>query len=216
MPRRPLERLVPLDPDLNKTLRSIKKNKRVEQMENSGNNRRLDNQEREEVCQNHGLNNGQPRPRRSIKEASQSNEQYEVQQNVFPQIQTDFEIKGPLFNGLPKFHGLTSENPFTHLNNLYLHCRTMKTLTPSIEDVMWKVFHLTLEGKALEWYTHLGTYERISYLSWENLRRSFLNNYFPKAKASAAKQQISVIEQRDNKMLLEYLTRYQDFFSKVS
>ena len=128
MPRKPIEPLVPLDPDLNKTLRSIKKNKRVEQMKNSGNNCRLENQEHEEVRQNHGLNNGQPRPRRSIREASKSNEQYEVQRNVFPQIQTDFEIKGPLFNGLPKFLGLASENSFTHLNNLYLHCRTMKPL----------------------------------------------------------------------------------------
>ena len=118
MPRKPIEPLVPLDLDLNKTLRSIKKNKRVENMENSSNNRRLDNKEREEVRQNQGLDNGRPRPRRSIREASQSNEQYEVQRNVFPQIQTDFEIKAPLFNGLPKFHGLASENPFTHLNNL--------------------------------------------------------------------------------------------------
>ena len=70
----------------------------------------------------------------------------------------------------------------------------------------WKVFHLTFEGKALEWYTHLGTYERTAYLSWENLRRSFLDKYFPEAKASAAKQQISAIEQRDNETLLEYLT----------
>ena len=150
MPRRPLEPIVPLDLDLDKTLRSLRKSRKNLDMENSGNNRRLDNQVREEVRQNHGLNNGKPRPRRSIREASQSNEQYEVQRNVFPQIQTDFEIKGPLFNGLPKFHGLASENPFTHLNNLYLHYRTMKPLAPSIEDAMWKVFHLTLEGKALE------------------------------------------------------------------
>jgi len=67
----------------------------------------------------------------------------------------------------------------------------MKPLAPSsIEDVMWKVFHLTLEGKALEWYTHLGTYEMTTYLSWENLRRSFLNKYLPEAKALPAKQEI--------------------------
>ena len=84
MHRKPLEPLVPLDPDLNKTLRSIKKNKRVEQMKNLGNNRRLNNQERDEVRQNHSLNNGQPRPRRSIREASQSNEQFEVRRSMFP------------------------------------------------------------------------------------------------------------------------------------
>ena len=187
MPRRSKEPIVPLDPKLEKTLRSVKKCRKEINIENSGNNRRLDNQEREEVRQNQGLDNGRLKPRRSIREASQSNEQYEVQRNVFPQIQTDFEIKGPLFNGLPKFHGMASENSFTHLNNLYLNCRTMKPLAPSIEDVMWKVFHLTLEGKALEWYTHLGTYERTAYLSWENLRRSFLDKYFPEAKASAVK-----------------------------
>ena len=136
MPRRPLEPIVPLDLELDKTLRSIRKSRKEINMENSGNNRRLDDQEREEIRQNQVLDNGRPRMRRSIREASQSNEQYEVQRNVFPQIQTDFEIKGPLFNGLPKFHGLASENPYTHLNNLYLHCRTMKPLAPSIEDVM--------------------------------------------------------------------------------
>ena len=79
---------------------------------------------------------------------------------------------------------------------------------------MWKVFHLTLEGKALEWYTHLGTYERTTYLSQENLRRSFLDKNFPEAKASVTKQKISAIEQRDNETLLEYLTRYQDLLVK--
>jgi len=50
MPRRPLELVLPLDLDLDKTLRSLRKSrKNLENMENSGNNRRLDNQEREEV-----------------------------------------------------------------------------------------------------------------------------------------------------------------------
>ena len=126
----------------------------------------------------------------------------------------DFKIKGPLFNGLPKFHGMESENPDTHLNILYLHCRTMKPLAPKIEDVRRKVFHLTLEGKVQEWYTHLGTYERNAYESWKNLRRSFLNKYFPEAEASTARKEISAIEQRAHETLLDYLTRFQDLLVK--
>lgn len=75
---------------------------------------------------------------------------------------------------------------------------------------MWKVFNLTLDGKALEWYIHLGSYGRNTYTSWENLRRTFINKYFPEANTLATKKEISAIKQREGETLLDYRTRFQD------
>lgn len=158
MPRCLKNSIVPLNPEIEKSLRWLRKIKRrLDMGDNSNTESRLVNPNPHlgnmQVDQDHG--NGQPRQRRSIREASQSNEHFEAQLHAIPQIQADSEIKGPLYNGLPKFQGLASENPNNHFSNLYLHCQTMERLASKIKDMMWKIFHLTLEDKSLEWHCEI-------------------------------------------------------------
>jgi Retrotransposon gag protein len=87
----------------------------------------------------------------------------------------------------------------------------MKPVGTQVEEVMWKLFHVSLEGKALEWYKLLATYDNNAYASWENLRRSFLNKYFPESKVSIARKEISTVEQHKKEPLLDYLNRFQEF-----
>ena len=60
-----------------------------------------------------------PRHKRSIRDATQVDIHYEAKYNALPKFQTDFEIKGPLYKRIPKFHSLDNENPHRHLNALY-------------------------------------------------------------------------------------------------
>lgn len=165
MPRSSKGHLISFDPEIEKTLRGLRKKRREKlskkadreilidpdlQLSMEGPNNDNPNPAQERVDENYVQN--RPRLRRTIREVSQSDEHFEKLYNSYPEFEVDFEIKGPLYHGLPKFYGLRGENPYSHLNSLYLHCRTMKPLTARIEDVMWKVFHLTLEGKAREWY----------------------------------------------------------------
>jgi len=216
--------LIPFDPEIERTLRKLRK-KRQERLKGNwdiiidlnfqpsmeGLNENLNNvQERveENVVQ------PRPRPRKTIREISQSDEHFERLYNSYPEIEVDFEIKGPLYHGLPKFHGLPGENPYSHLNSLYLHCRTMKPLAARIEDVMWKVFHLTLEGKALEWYIQLPSHTKDANLSWPNLRRAFLEKYFPSSKTSAARKEISAARQEEDESFYDFWSRFQDMLNK--
>ena len=151
-----------------------------------------------------------PRQKRSIRDATRVDTHYEAKYSALPQFQADFEIKGQLYKRTPKYHGSDDENPYHHLNALYNHCQTMKPIGTQVEEVIWKIFHLSLEGKALEWYNLLATYEKKAYASWENLRRSYLEKYFPESKALLLRKEITTVEQQKKESLMDYLDRFQD------
>jgi Retrotransposon gag protein len=154
----------------------------------------------------------QPVPRRSIKTVNQeeSDETMDRLQNSFPNFDFDFEIKGPILNNLPKFYGLNGEDPYSHLTTLQMHCRTMKPRAISIEDCMWKIFHLTLEGKARVWYSQLPRFVDDPYSSWKNLRQAFLDHYFPTTKLAAAKKEIAAARQDITENFYDFWSRYQN------
>ena len=134
--------------------------------QNGGNGNRNGNGQHEGQGENIGHNrmDGQPRGR-TIKELTQSDGNFYPLPGAFPTFNTDFEIKGQLIHSLPKFHGLAGENPYLHLRAIYMQCMSMKPVGANIDDVMWKVFHLSLEGKAREWYMNLPLYVDNAYKS---------------------------------------------------
>ena len=90
----------------------------IEEPMNLGQERLVDN--------NNGIN--WPRPGRSIKDVNQeeSDATMDRLQNAFPDFNIDFEVHGPLIANLPKFYGLSGENPHLHITALMMHSRTMK------------------------------------------------------------------------------------------
>ena len=197
--------LIPLDPEIDRTLRKLRRRRRIEEnieeeimaeipIVNNDGRARI---EQEEV----------PR-RRTIRELTQSDANFEQLHGAIPNFTVDFEIKGHLIHSLPKFHGLAGENPYVHLNTLHMHCMTMKPVGAKIEEVMWKVFHLTLEGKAKEWYMMLPIYVENAYQSWENLRRAFLEKYFPSNWAATARKEIPSARQDGVETFFEYWSRF--------
>ncbi|KAJ8755397.1 hypothetical protein K2173_019195 [Erythroxylum novogranatense] len=87
-----------------------------------------------------GENNENQR-RRTIREATTSDVHYDPFTAACPNFDVNFEIKG--------------EDPYVHLQALTMICQSMKPVGATLDQVLWKVFHLSLEGKAREWYMSL-------------------------------------------------------------
>ena len=157
----------------------------------------------------------QPRPGRSIKDVNrdESDATMDRLQNSFPDFNIDFEVRGPLIANLPKFYGLPGENPHLHITALMMHCRTMKPRAISIEDCVWKVFHLSLEKKALEWFQNLPRFVDDPYASWKILRRAFLDQFYPATKSSGAKKEIAAAYQDSTESFFDFWNRYQDMLT---
>lgn len=220
--------LIPFDPEIERTFRRLRGRRQARLDTNSeqelninmdGANANVDinpnlNIAPEIIEENNGVH--QLLHRRTIRDINQeeSDATMERIRNSFPDYNFEFEVKGPLFNNLPKFYGLSGENPYMHLNTLQMHCRIMKARAVSVEDVMWKVFHLTLEGKAREWYMNFLRYMDNPYASWKNLRRAFLEQYFPATKSSAAKKEIAAARQDITESFFDFWSRFQDMIEK--
>ena len=65
------------------------------------------------------------RPRRSIRDLTSSNANYDPF-HICPALDINFELKGHLLSNLPKFYGLAGENPFKHFKTMQWVCSSMK------------------------------------------------------------------------------------------
>ena len=119
-----------------------------------------------------------------------------------------------MIQSLPKFYGLQDDEPTDHLDEIFLHCNTMKPARAHVDDVMWRVFHLTLEGKAKQWYMSLPIYDPDALASWQNLKQAFLEKFYPATKTSARRKEINNMNQEPDESLYEYWTRFQELLKK--
>ena len=152
--------------------------------------------------------------RKTIRELTQPDVCFDKLFGACPEFTVDFEIKSTLVRSLPKFHGIAGENPYMHLNALHMQCMTLKPVGAKVEDVMWKVFYLTLEGKAREWYMSLPRYMENAYQSWTSIRRAFLEQYFPSKRATVMRQEIASAQQDKGESFFEYWSRFQKVISE--
>ncbi|KAK4255824.1 hypothetical protein QN277_008769 [Acacia crassicarpa] len=160
-----------------------------------------------------GENNGQPR-RRTIRDVTRSDVTNDPFNVACPNLEVNFELKGPLLNSLPRFHGLEKEDPCSHLNALHVACSNMKPVGARLDDVKLKVFYFTLEGKAQEWYMMLPRHVNDALHSWANMKKAFLEKYLPDARIGELKKEIYSIKQDPLESFYEYWCRFQELLAK--
>ena len=244
----PTTSLVPLDREINKTLRELKKKKKHEKQaskqpvgstsnpQNSSvasNNtfldqhfimaeRREDHREHEREAREHEHERERRERReqedehhfeggrqlhddeRPMREFTQSYASFAPQ--GFYANPANFEIKGSLLAHLPKFTGFPHEDAHTHLLGLYHTCSSMKPPNADLDDVLLRVFQFSLEGKAKEWLLNLPTH--YATLSWEQLKKVFLDRYFPVSKISKLRKDITGVQQFSQETFYEYWSRF--------
>ena len=117
----------------------------------------------------------------------------------------NFELKSGFINLLPKFHGLSMEDPIMHLSEFHDICMCSKPENVTEEQIKMRAFGFTLKDAARSWYYHLpsGTID-----TSPKLHRAFLDKYFPSKKAVTLKRAIANVEQGDDESLYDYLERF--------
>ena len=117
----------------------------------------------------------------------------------------NFELKSGFIHLLPKFHGLSMDDPIMHLSEFHDVCMCSKPSNVTEEQIKMRAFGFTLKDGARNWFYHLptGTID-----TWPKLHKAFLDKYFPHKKAVAIQRAIASIEQGDDESLYDYLERF--------
>ena len=75
---------------------------------------------------------------------------------------------------LPTFHGMESENPYSHIKELEEVCNTFQERGAAIDMMKLKLFTFTLKDKAKVW---LNSLRPRSIKTWTNLQAEFLKKF---------------------------------------
>ncbi|KAK4411845.1 hypothetical protein Sango_0257500 [Sesamum angolense] len=101
----------------------------------------------------------------------------------YPNLEVIFQLKSGLIHLLPTFRGLASEDPHKHL----------------------KEFHVVCSAKDWLYFLPSG-----SVTTWNDLKRRFLEKYFPASRATTIRKEISGIRQFAGESLCEYWGRFNE------
>ncbi|KAL2249932.1 UNVERIFIED_CONTAM: Retrovirus-related Pol polyprotein from transposon 17.6 [Sesamum indicum] len=123
----------------------------------------------------------------------------------YPDLEVDFELKSGLIHLLPTFRGLAGEDPHKHLKEFHVVCSGMRPQGISEEQVKLRAFPFSLADQAKDWLYLLPSG---SITRWNDLKKQFLEKYFPASRATTIRKEISGIRQYAGESLFEYWERF--------
>ncbi|CAN6677821.1 unnamed protein product [Malus baccata var. baccata] len=118
----------------------------------------------------------------------------------------EFELKSSLLHHIPKYHGLSMEDPNKHLKEFEVVCSSMTPINVDGNILMMKAFPFSLVEKAKDWLYELapGTVT-----SWDSMKRAFLEKFFPTSRVILLRKQISGIQQNQGESFPSYYERFK-------
>ncbi|KAM2111922.1 hypothetical protein ACFX1R_014487 [Malus domestica] len=130
-----------------------------------------------------------------------------IQYPAAAQGKTDeFELKSSLLHHIPKYHGLSMEDPNKHLKEFEVVCSSMTAINVDGSILMMKAFPFSLLEKAKDWLYELapGTVT-----SWDSMKRAFLEKFFPTSRVILLRKRISGIQQNPGESFPSYYERFK-------
>ncbi|KAM1006499.1 hypothetical protein FF1_003192 [Malus domestica] len=130
-----------------------------------------------------------------------------IQYPAAAQGKTDeFELKSSLLHHIPKYHGLSMEDPNKHLKEFEVVCSSMTPVNVDGNILKMKAFPFSLMDKAKDWLYVLapGTVT-----SWESMKRAFLEKFFPTSRIILLRKKISGIQQEEGESFPTYYERFK-------
>ncbi|XP_068319121.1 uncharacterized protein, partial [Pyrus communis] len=114
--------------------------------------------------------------------------------------------KSSLLHHIPKFHGLSMEDPNKHLKEFEVVCSSMTPVNVDGSILKMKAFPFSLMDKAKDWLYELapGTVT-----SWESMKRAFLEKFFPTSRVILLRKKISGIQQNHGETFPAYYERFK-------
>ncbi|XP_044486330.1 uncharacterized protein LOC123211594 [Mangifera indica] len=124
---------------------------------------------------------------------------------AYPNIDANFELKSGLIHLLPTFRGLSGEDLYKDLKEFHVVCSTIKPQGVSEEQIKLRAFPFSLTDKAKDWLYYLPSG---SITSWDELKRQFLEKFFPASRATSIRKELCGIRQYSGETLYEYWERF--------
>ncbi len=118
----------------------------------------------------------------------------------------DFELRGGFFHQLPKFYGLSNEDPNQHLQLFEFCCDTMCPRGADIQHVKMRAFPHSLEDRARKWFFAIPAGRMIS---WNTMRKEFLQKYFPSSRVTQIRKEITSVKQEQDEAFDMYYERFK-------
>ncbi|XP_042407530.1 uncharacterized protein LOC121997267 [Zingiber officinale] len=147
---------------------------------------------------------------RTMKELAAPDVAYKYSCITYPDLAGDFELRSGLIHLLPKFQGLSGEDPNRHLHEFHVVCSTMKPQGISEEDIKLRAFPFSLTGAAKDWLYCLPA----GYIaSWIDMKRAFLEKFFPAFRTATIRKSICGIQQVVGETLYDYWERFKKLCS---
>ncbi|XP_027183921.1 uncharacterized protein LOC113782214 [Coffea eugenioides] len=119
---------------------------------------------------------------------------------------TSFELKSGIIHFLPSFHGLPGEEPYKHLQEFDVVCNSMKPPGITEEQIKMKTFSFSLKDSAKDWLYYLPPG---SITTWDQLKKKFLDKYFPASRAASLRKEICGIKQHPGESLYDYWVQFK-------
>ena len=128
---------------------------------------------------------------------------------MFPTLDatTTFELKSGLIHLLPTFHVLASEDPHKHLMELHVVCMSMKPTGVTEDQIKLRAFSFSLKDSAKDWLYCLPSW---SIKTWNEMKRLFLEKYFPASRAANIQKEICGVRQHNEEFVHEYWERFKN------
>ncbi|XP_051115786.1 uncharacterized protein LOC127240953 [Andrographis paniculata] len=132
---------------------------------------------------------------------------------TFPAIadNTAFELKSGLIHLLPSFHGLAGEEPHKHLQEFDVVCTSMKPPGLTEEQIKLRAFPFSSKDAAKDWLFNLPSG---SVITWMDMKRKFLEKFFPASRAANLRKEICGIKQTSGESLYEYWDRFNKLIAR--
>ncbi|CAN6718912.1 unnamed protein product [Malus baccata var. baccata] len=107
---------------------------------------------------------------------------------------------------IPKYHGLSMEDPNKHLKEFEVVCSSMTPVNVDGNILKMKAFPFSLMDKAKDWLYELspGTVT-----SWESMKRAYLEKFFPTSRIILLRKKISGIQQEEGESFPTYYERFK-------
>ncbi|KAM1282144.1 hypothetical protein ACFX2H_022538 [Malus domestica] len=120
----------------------------------------------------------------------------------------EFELKSSLMHQIPKYHGLSMEDPNKHLKEFEVVCSSMTPVNIDGSILKMKAFPFSIMDKAKDWLYELapGTV-----ISWESMKRAFLEKFFPTLRIILLRKRISGIQQNQGEFFPACYERFKAF-----
>ena len=122
----------------------------------------------------------------------------------------DVAVRPYLVPLLPTYHGMESENPYTHLRDFEEVCTTFKEGMMDMDLLKLKAFPLTLKDKAKIW---LNSLRPRTIRNWAELQAEFLKKFFNAHKTNNLKRQIYTFAAQDGEKFYQCWERFLETIS---